>query len=156
MKTQKLLVSALAAICLLTGCASNPMAAVYDNNAKIASHTNSYNLTNFEQAAENGRFTASAEKMEGMDTIWVFDAKEDAALDISYTLNVSSGRLKLVLINPKGRVSTIAECDTETAAPIQSTLHVESGNNRIKLVAGENTKFDIDLSIPEGEFQKLG
>jgi len=35
-------------------------------------------------------------------------------------------------------------------------LNVESGNNRIKIVAGENTKFDIEISIQEGEFKELG
>ena len=94
--------------------------------------------------------------MEGMDTIWVFDAEEDKSLDITYTINVSSGKMKLVLINPKGDVSIIAECDTEMSEPIQSTLNVESGNNRIKIVAGENTKFDIEISIQEGEFKELG
>ena len=39
---------------------------------------------------------------------------------------------------------------------IQSTLNVESGNNRIKIVAGKNTKFDIEISIQEGEFKELG
>lgn len=94
--------------------------------------------------------------MEGMDTIWVFDASEDTLLDITYTLNVTSGKIKLVLINPEGDVSIIAECDTEMSEPIQSTLNIESGNNRIKIVAGENTKFNVEISIQEGEFQKLG
>ena len=94
--------------------------------------------------------------MEGMDTIWVFDAEEDKSLDITYTINVFSGKMKLVLINPKGDVSIIAECDTEMSEPIQSTLNIESGNNRIKIVAGANTKFDIDISIQEGEFKELG
>ena len=87
---------------------------------------------------------------------WVFDAEEDKCLDITYTINVSSGKMKLVLINPKGDVSIIAECDTEMSEPIQSTLNVESGNNRIKIVAGSNTKFDIEISIQEGEFKELG
>lgn len=94
--------------------------------------------------------------MEGMDTIWVFDAEEDKSLEITYIINVSSGKMKLVLINPKGDVSIIAECDTEMSEPIQSTLNIESGNNRIKIVAGANTKFDIDISIQEGEFKELG
>lgn len=62
--------------------------------------------------------------------------------------------MKLVLINPEGDVSIIAECDTEMSEPIQSTLNVESGNDRIKIVAGENTKFDIEISIQEGEFKE--
>lgn len=155
MKIKKLFAAGLIAVCLMTGCA-NPMVAIYDNDIKIAGSTNSYNLSNYEQTAEDGHFTASVEKMEGMDTIWVFDAEEDTSLDIAYTLNVSSGKMKLVLINPTGDVSIIAECDTEMTEPVQSALNVESGNNRIKIVAGKNTKFDIEITIPEGEFKELG
>lgn len=155
MKIIKLFGAGLIAVCLMTGCA-NPMVAIYDNDKKIASSTNSYNLNNCEQTTEDGHFTASVEKMEGMDTIWVFDTEEDTLLNITYTLNVTSGKMKLVLINPEGDVSIIAECDTEMSEPIQSTLNIESGNNRIKIVADENTKFDVEISIQEGEFQKLG
>ena len=94
--------------------------------------------------------------MEGMDTIWALDTKEDTTLDIAYTLNVFSGKMKLVLINPKGEVSIIAECDCEMTDSVQSTLNLEIGNNRIKIVADENTKFDINISISEGDFQNLG
>ena len=80
MKTKKLFAAGLAAVCLITGCASNPMVAVYDNDAKIASNTNTYNLINYEQKLEDGHFSANVEKMEGMDTIWVFDVKEDMML----------------------------------------------------------------------------
>lgn len=156
MKTKQSLAAALAAACLMTGCAYNPMVAVYHNNERIASDTNSYNLDSVDQTSENGRFTANVERMEGMDTIWVFDTEEEVDLDITYTLDVASGKLKLVLISPDGDVVTIAECDSEMSEPALATLNLEKGNNRIKIVAGQNTKFDIDLSIPEGEFKKLG
>ena len=156
MKIRKIFGATLITVCLITGCAANPMVAVYDNDQRIASDTNTYNLDKVDQTTEDGHFTASVEKMEGMDTIGVFDAEEDTSLDITYTLNVSSGKMKLVLINPKGDVSVIDECDTEMSEPVQSTLNVESGNNRIKIVAGENTKFDIEISIQEGEFKELG
>ncbi len=35
-------------------------------------------------------------------------------------------------------------------------LSRERESQRIKLVADENTKFDIDLSISEGDFKNLG
>ena len=156
MKMKKLFSAVLVVVCLMTGCASNPMVEIYDNDKKIASDTNTYNLNDVEQTSEDGHFTASVEKMEGMDTIWVFEAEEDTALDITYTLNVSSGKMKLVLINPNGEVLIIAECDSEMLEPVQSTLNVESGINRIKIVADKNTKFDIDISVLEGEFKELG
>lgn len=71
------------------------------------------NLINVDQTCEDGHLTASVEKMEGMDTIWNFDTEEDIVIDITYTLHVSSGKIKLVLISSEGEVSIIAECDSE-------------------------------------------
>ena len=153
---KKILCMLLIIICLIIGCSLNPMLAVYDNDKKIASATNSYTLNNIEQSFEEKHFTASVEKMEGMDTIWVFDAKEDKTLDITYTLNVTSGKMKLALISPDGEVSVIGESGSGMTDPIQSTFHVKSGNNRIKIVAGENTAFTVDITISDGEFQELG
>ncbi len=156
MKIKKMFGAIWIAVCLITGCAANPMVAVYDNDQKIASETNTYNLDKVDQTIENGHFAASVEKMEGMDTIWAMDAEKDTTLDITYTLNVFSGKMKLVLINSEGEISIIAECDTEMTEPVQSTLNIEKGNSRIKIVADENTKFDIDISISEGDFENLG
>ena len=150
MKTRKIMGMALVAMCLWTGCASDATVDVYDNDKKIASDTNTYNLINCKQTVEDRNFTASVEKMEGMDTIWRFTAAEDSTVDITYSLKVFSGKVKLVLINNE------AECDSEMTEPAQNMLNIESGNNRIKLVADENTKFDIEISISEGEFEKLG
>lgn len=156
MKNRKIISAALITICLLTGCASNSMVDVYDSNKKIASDTNTYNLINYEQTLDDRHFTASVEKMEGMDTIWSFNATEDTTIDITYSLKVFSGKMKLVLINHKGEVLVVTECDSEMTEPVQNMLNIESGNNRIKIVADENTKFDIDISISEGKFEKLG
>ena len=146
----------LLVVSLMMGCSTNPMIAIYDNEQKIASDTNSYNLDEVEQTLENGHFVASAEKMEGMDTIWTFESEDEKSVDITYSINVTSGKLKMVLINSNGEVHVISECDYEMDEPIQEILDVGKGNNRIKIVAGKNTKFDIDISIPEGEFKELG
>lgn len=150
MKTAKLFAIVLTAVCMTAGCGTNPMLAIYDNDMKIASDTNSYSLTNVEQVHSDLHFTASVGKMEGMDTVWGFDAEEDTAVDITYQLNVSSGRVKLVLINPEKEVSVIVECDSKMEEPVQETLDIRKGNNRIKIVAGENTQFDIDFTISHG------
>jgi len=156
MKKRKIVAIVFMAICLWSGCASNSTIDVYDSDKKIASDTNTYNLSNYEQDVEDRHFTASVEMIEGMDTIWIFNATEDTTIDITYLLKVYSGKMKLVLINDKGEIFVIAECDSEMADPVQNMLNIESGNNRIKIVADENTKFDIDISISEGKFEKLG
>ena len=155
-KSWKVFGAILAVVCLITGCGRNPMLAVYDDDAKIASNTNTYSLINYEQVQSDLHFTASVEKMEGMDTIWVFDAEKDTAVDITYKLNVSSGKMKLVLINPEKEVSVIAECDSGMEDFVSDTLDIKKGNNRIKIVAGENTQFDIDFTISHGGLKELG
>ena len=60
----------VALICFMAGCASNPIVSVFDNNRKIASDTNTYNLINVDQTCEDGHLTASVEKMEGMNNQW--------------------------------------------------------------------------------------
>ncbi len=146
----------MAVVCMIAGCGVNPMLSVYDDDAKIASSSNTYNIMNYEQVQSDLHFTASVEKMEGMDTIWVFDAEEDTEVDITYQLNVSSGKMKLVWINPEKEVSVIVECDSEMEDSVQETLHIKKGNNRIKIVAGENTQFDIDFTISHGGLKELG
>lgn len=156
MKAGKLLGAVLVMVCVAAGCGFNPMLAVYDNNAKIAGDTNTYNLSNYEQVQSDLHFTASVGKMEGMDTIWVLDAEEDMTVDITYQLSVFSGKMKLVLIDPEKEVSVIVECDSEMEETVQSTLDVKKGNNRIKIVAAENTQFDIDMTLSAGGLKELG
>lgn len=45
----------------VTACASNPMVDIYDNDSKIASNTNSYNLINCEQRIEEQNYKCSIE-----------------------------------------------------------------------------------------------
>lgn len=156
MKISKLFCAVIATVCLLVGCTFNPMVAIYDNDEKIASTTNSYNLIGIEQTLVKEQFTASVNKMEGMDTIWTFESEEDKVVDITYKINVSSGKMKLVLINPEDEVVTIAEYNSEMSEPVQSTMNIGKGSNRIKIVAAKDTKFDINISISEGEFDELG
>ena len=153
---KKIIFGALLISVVFTGCAMNSAVAVYDNNEKIASESNTFNLDAVEQEIKDGQMTANVERMEGMETIWSFSSEEDKEVYITYNLSVYSGKLKMALITPDGEVNVIEECDTEMAEPLQSTLNIQNGENRIKLVAGKDTKFDMEVSIAEGKFLKIG
>lgn len=142
----------------LSGCNLNPMIVIYDNEAEIASDSNTFNLVNSEQSIENQSYKGSIEKFEGMDTIWTYDAEEDGIVELTYLASVYSGKVKLVLIAPDDSVTTIIEITSATEmADVQTyMLNIKEGNNRIKVVGGENTKLDIELSIPVGELHELG
>lgn len=145
-------------IVFLTACSVNMMAVMYDNEGRIAGDTDSYNLFEVKQSQKNNHFYASVGKMEGMDTIWDYNAPEDTELSMTYTLNILSSKAKLVLIHPDGETETLAEMTASSKMTENAVcpLSLKKGLNRIKIVAGENTAFEMDIQINAGNFYKLG
>lgn len=153
---KKMIVGTLLVAFLLAG-RSNAMADVYDNESKIISNTNSFNLDGIEQEIEGNSYTATIEKMEGMDTVWTLDTEEETTVDIAYDITLYSGKVKVVLLSPDGELTTLAECISDQDNSSNNTsLSLPQGEYRIKIIAGENTKFDISLSITDGAFHELG
>ena len=153
---RKMIVGTLLVVFLLSGC-SNAMADIYDNESKITSDTKSFNLDGIEQEIEGNSYNATIEKMEGMDTVWTLDTEEETTVDISYDITLYNGKIKVALIYPDGELTTLAECKSNQDNSSNSTsLTLPQGEYRIKIIAGENTKFDISLSITDGSFHELG
>lgn len=145
-------------IMLFTGCSNNSMISIYNDKDKIASSTNSYNLINTTQTIKENNFTGRVEKIEGMDTIWTYEADEDMSLDITYLLNVTKGKVKLVLISPDNSLTDIIERSSKASLIdfATSTMRIKKGLNRIKMVAGKDCSVEFDITISCGKFKELG
>ena len=145
-------------VMFLTGCSENYMASIYDNNKEISSDSNSFNLDVEEQSIDGQQFNAKINKIEGMDTIWTYEADDDMELDIKYLLNLKAGKVKLVLISPDNSVTNIIEEINQSDANdyAVNTMKIKKGLNRIKIVAGKNTSIEINVVISNGNFEKLG
>ena len=96
------------------------------------------------------------ERLEGMDTVWSWEAQETTEAEFSYEITLYSGKLKIVLIDPEGALTTLAECDSPGEQNAGESISLEKGESRIKLVAGEDTRFDIQLEMTEGSFTEMG
>ena len=96
--------------------------------------------------------------MEGMGTVWRFDAEEETEVTITYMLDVSSGKAKLVLISPDDEVTTLVEYTEETSDGEEhiETFTVSAGENRIKLVAGRGTEIDYQIAADQGKMISFG
>ncbi|GAA4653148.1 hypothetical protein GCM10023142_02860 [Anaerocolumna aminovalerica] len=154
----KKLVSIVAiALLVLTGCTSNLMNSIYNNEEKITSDTNSYNLNEAEQKIEEQKFSGTIE-FEGMDTIWTFNSEEDTEIDMTYLFKVSRGKAKLVLISPDETLTTLIETTKNSDAKDYAVnqIPIKKGLNRIKLVAANNAKIEFDININYGTFDELG
>lgn len=158
MKRLFICLTALTMMFLCTACTGNTMAALYNNENKIAGDTDSYNLFEVQQTSRNRYFHAKVEKMEGIDTIWDYDASEDEELTMDCNLNVFRGKAKVILIHPDNSLETIIEMteNSEESGEIICPLSLMKGKNRLKIVAGEDTEFEIDIQIDKGTFDKIG
>lgn len=147
-------------ICLLiglTGCRQNTMASIYNNEEKIAEDSNSFGYDDIQQEVDNNIFSVSYEKLNGMDTFWVYEANEDMDLDITHQLTVSKGKAKLVHILPDKTNEIITEKNKEiTTDEETSTIFVKKGTNRIKIVAADDANLKMEISIPVGTYEKMG
>ena len=136
----------------------NTGARVYDSDRAIASSSNSYNLIDYTGNQNGNTVSGSAEKLEGMDTIWSYEAEEEKEVTLSWKLNVSSGKAKFVLINPDGELTTLVECfageDSEQSS--SGTFEIKQGENRVKLVGAENTSLEYEFTADEGEVSSFG
>ena len=151
---------ALAAGMMITGCAftMNPGKRFYDNEKGIAGQTNSYNLTNYSGSQDDNTVSGSAEKMEGMDTIWNYTASDDTEVILSWKLSVSSGKAKLVLIDPDGNLSTLVECEASSDGEQEGsgTFEIKQGENRVKLVGAEETALEFEFTADKGDVHTPG
>lgn len=143
---------------LLTGCSGKSATTIYSDNDKISSSSNSFNLDIENQAIDGEQISGSINKMEGMDTIWTYESDEDKELDITYLLNVGTGKFKLVLISPDNSITNIIERTNESEINDYATnkIQIKQGFNRIKIVAGKKSSGEFDIKIPYGEFKELG
>lgn len=146
-------------ICVLifTGCGVNTMSALYSNDSKISSDTNSFNLNEEEQRIDNQEYIGQLQ-FEGMDTIWKYDAEEDINVEISYNLSVTGGKAKLVLIYPEGKLETIVENKDNKIQEQEenTTLALKEGNYTIKLVGANKAQIDLRFKASAGNLHTVG
>ncbi len=131
---------------------------MYNDDKKITSTSKTYSLVNYNQKIQGQQITGEFGKIEGMDTIWTYNAEEDMELEMTYLLNITKGKMKFVLISPDDSITNIVEMTKDS--PIKgyavSNLKIKKGKNRIKVVAGVDTSASFEIKIPEGDFEELG
>ena len=96
----RIILPTIAIMLLFSSCSFNSMLSIYNNDKKIASETNTFNLGEIEQEIDNKKIEAKIDDIEGMETIWSFTSDEDMDIELSGEMSIKSGKAKLVLILP--------------------------------------------------------
>lgn len=103
---------------------------------------------------ERTKYVFHAQSMQGVETLWYYQAEQDEVIKISYLLSAPKGKAKLVYVSPSWKTTTLAEkIGEESDELVTTTLAVKKGENRIKLACGFNTEIHMKLQIKEGWFQ---
>ena len=127
---------ALLAAFSVSGCGGSRIADLYDNRRKKSPVIPiPLILDGIQQNIEGEKWTASVERLEGMDTVWSCKTQETTEAEFSYEITLYSGKLKVVLIDPEGALTTLAECDAAGEQNAGESISLEKGESRIKLVA---------------------
>lgn len=136
-------------------------AAVYDDQ-KLLAGIDSANKMNYRLSKNDGIITVKCNKMTGADTLLRYKADDDMNLNMYYTFQVTSGKAKLILVNPDDTVITLVEqsgddaseqnvstaVDSDSIAPAaesMAVLDLKKGENRIRIVCEKGTAFSLSL-----------
>lgn len=127
------------------------------NHEKMMAHENDYCGINEGRIIVNeGKYSADL-KFSGSLTVWSYESSKDEELVIPYTLDLISGKAKLVLISPDNSVVNLIEnteeevdCGGETTIKIS----LKRGINRIKLIGYRKSEVQLYLWCDKGEFHK--
>ena len=154
---KRIAVSLMAAVTMLCSACASSVDAVYNSHVKISGPSNTYNLNNDVQTIDDQDYEGVME-FGGMGTVWTYDASAEEEIDISYQLSVSEGDAKLVMISPDGTLTILVENTSQSQQEEIEAVNVkiQKGENRIKLVATDQSKLELLLSAEVGEFHEIG
>lgn len=84
--------------------------------------------------------------------------EELTEMNLSYSLTVTSGKEKLVYVDPDGTVSTLLECSAgeEIGRSESETLKIKEGESRNRLVGTKGTGLEYEFMADKGEVETFG
>ena len=131
-----------------------PMEAIYTDEDQLGSYYSSYELSDLTQEITDGGISGVYEDLNGMVMLWNYEVPKETALDIHYKMRVTSGRAKLIMVDPEGGITTIAEISggvTADALKAQS-FSMHPGLYRLKLVGMDDADAEVEIEVEEGAF----
>ena len=103
-------------ILALAGCDPTQHDGVYADDAKLAD-ADRYYVTGFAGNGTQAKYEFAISSISGAETIWKFSAEGGEAVRLAFSLEEKNGgSAKLVLVDPDGNVTTLAEASSARQA----------------------------------------
>lgn len=122
---------------------------IYNNERYLARTDATANKVQYKRTVQDdGVVTVTCGRMTGTDVVWEYKSDGDMTLQMHYTFQVTSGKAKLILVNPDKTVTTLVELDSAAAADSQ-IKHPDTSDN----TAAQETESTMDLELKQGDSQ---
>lgn len=93
------------------------------------------------------RWWGSVGSLSGVREMFSCTAEGDTWGELSYTLEVTRGKAKLILVDPEGNVTTVRECLAGESAQETVELPLPEGTSHVKLVGAQEAACAWDLEM---------
>lgn len=99
----------------------------------------------------DGGYSLTVSKFDGRETLWTKTLEKDQDLEINIDFSLSNGRAKVVYVDDKGNVTTLAECtpDNLTNGYITKNISLKAGQNELKIVGYDCEDVDLKMLFEE-------
>lgn len=156
-KAVKVILLVMGMVLYFTGCgetASDSMAEIYYDQEKLGSYYSSYKMAEAAEEQSGNQMTGTYRGLNGMVLLWNYEPDTDVALDVSYNLHVTKGKVKLIMVGSDGTIVTIAELSGGVTSDVLKTqsFSLHDGLYCLKLVGTEEAVVDFQVQINEGSF----
>lgn len=144
----------------MSGCnetASNPMKDMYYDNEQLANYYSNYEMAECTQQISGDRIAGTYRGFNGMVALWIYEDEGGFPVDVKHCINVSNGKVKLVLYYTDGRIVSVESIeefsknyvsDEMTSSPIV----LREGLSCIKLVGTDDAEVTFEIEIKDGSF----
>lgn len=138
---------ALALVVVLAGCQPKELksSTIFSDDKQIAKTEDVFHYTDKGDETFTKDSLMVKTKFDGLQTFWTIDAKAADNLEIDYQADVKAGKLKFVLVDPDGKVTTIFDGSKSDTF----TTELAKGESMLKLV-GVDAEAELSITLKPG------
>jgi hypothetical protein len=140
----------------LSGCSNTSkekMMSLYQDEESLRTPYSNYVMEEGSSVIDGQHMTGTISGLDGMVLVWWYESDaKNTAYNLTYSMHVTAGKVKIILVSPDESIRTIAEYDTyEGAENVNESFSVTDGLSRIKIVGTDDADLTFAISVSGGD-----
>jgi hypothetical protein len=133
------------------------MMALYQDEESLQTPYSSYVMESGSSEIDGHCMSGEISGLNGMVLVWWYESDdENTAYSLTYSMHVTAGKAKIILVSPDESIRTIAEYDAyDGAEDVREAFSVTDGLSRIKIVGTNDADLTFEISVNGGDLIKV-